>query len=332
MGGCGMGVGNQPVSYSENLLRKADSVLRCWVHICVCTFMWRQTSPPHTPHHSILSFSSALCSPLPLQYLTLAHSFLCWLWGRALSAFLPGSWLCSSISLCASCLFSSPPTAYVSPLWGSSASLLPWLLLLLEQWSCLTLRCYVALPRFSSMLFASHSALVDNHHWVCLGSDRGRERREEKRQTPHLTAALSCLSFPLLFWAEEESREYLDRRELFSLVFPTTVHSWDRVQGSREEGGTENRTSDSAFSCTAQCPTLLQRHISQTHNLSLAEKTTDWQHSVHSEGRTDRRFSVMASVDSTGSSVSGRMRSGDLLHAGLAVVLLLGELYSWLYL
>ncbi|XP_072248798.1 sodium channel regulatory subunit beta-4-like [Leuresthes tenuis] len=32
----------------------------------------------------------------------------------------------------------------------------------------------------------------------------------------------------------------------------------------------------------------------------------------------------MASVDSTGSSVSSRMRSGDLLHAGLAVVLLLG--------
>uniref|UniRef100_A0A1A8S2E6 Sodium channel, voltage-gated, type IV, beta a n=2 Tax=Nothobranchius TaxID=28779 RepID=A0A1A8S2E6_9TELE len=32
----------------------------------------------------------------------------------------------------------------------------------------------------------------------------------------------------------------------------------------------------------------------------------------------------MASMDSTGSSVSGRLRSGDLLHAGLAVVLLLG--------
>ncbi|CAI5694223.1 sodium channel subunit beta-4 [Oreochromis niloticus] len=32
----------------------------------------------------------------------------------------------------------------------------------------------------------------------------------------------------------------------------------------------------------------------------------------------------MASVDSTGSSVSGRLRSGDLLHAGLAVALLLG--------
>ncbi|XP_067450553.1 sodium channel subunit beta-4-like isoform X1 [Thunnus thynnus] len=32
----------------------------------------------------------------------------------------------------------------------------------------------------------------------------------------------------------------------------------------------------------------------------------------------------MASVDSTGSSVSRRLRSGDLLHAGLAVALLLG--------
>ncbi|XP_015245200.1 PREDICTED: sodium channel subunit beta-4-like [Cyprinodon variegatus] len=32
----------------------------------------------------------------------------------------------------------------------------------------------------------------------------------------------------------------------------------------------------------------------------------------------------MASVDSTGSSVSGRLRSGDLIHAGLAAVLLLG--------
>ncbi|XP_030600155.1 sodium channel subunit beta-4-like [Archocentrus centrarchus] len=32
----------------------------------------------------------------------------------------------------------------------------------------------------------------------------------------------------------------------------------------------------------------------------------------------------MASVDSTGSNVSGRLRSGDLLHAGLAVALLLG--------
>lgn len=40
----------------------------------------------------------------------------------------------------------------------------------------------------------------------------------------------------------------------------------------------------------------------------------------------------MASADSTGSSVSGRLRSGDLLHAGVAVALLLGELYSSLYL
>ncbi|KAM9359243.1 sodium channel, voltage-gated, type IV, beta a [Symphorus nematophorus] len=32
----------------------------------------------------------------------------------------------------------------------------------------------------------------------------------------------------------------------------------------------------------------------------------------------------MASMDSTGSSVSGRLRSGDILHAGLAVALLLG--------
>ncbi|XP_047248500.1 sodium channel, voltage-gated, type IV, beta a isoform X2 [Girardinichthys multiradiatus] len=32
----------------------------------------------------------------------------------------------------------------------------------------------------------------------------------------------------------------------------------------------------------------------------------------------------MASVDSSGSSVSGRLRSGDMLHVGLAVVLLLG--------
>ncbi|XP_028275947.1 sodium channel, voltage-gated, type IV, beta a [Parambassis ranga] len=32
----------------------------------------------------------------------------------------------------------------------------------------------------------------------------------------------------------------------------------------------------------------------------------------------------MASADSTGSSVSGRLRSGDLLHAGVAVALLLG--------
>lgn len=40
----------------------------------------------------------------------------------------------------------------------------------------------------------------------------------------------------------------------------------------------------------------------------------------------------MASVDSTGSSVYGRLRSGDLLHAGLAVALLLGELYFSLYL
>ncbi|XP_074536031.1 sodium channel, voltage-gated, type IV, beta a [Halichoeres trimaculatus] len=32
----------------------------------------------------------------------------------------------------------------------------------------------------------------------------------------------------------------------------------------------------------------------------------------------------MASMDSTGSNVSGRLRSGDLLHAGLAIALLLG--------
>lgn len=36
----------------------------------------------------------------------------------------------------------------------------------------------------------------------------------------------------------------------------------------------------------------------------------------------------MASVDSTGWNVSGRLRSGDLLYAGLAVALLLGEFLS----
>lgn len=36
----------------------------------------------------------------------------------------------------------------------------------------------------------------------------------------------------------------------------------------------------------------------------------------------------MASVKSTGWNVSGRLRSGDLLYAGLAVALLLGEFLS----
>ena len=48
---------------------------------------------------------------------------------------------------------------------------------------------------------------------------------------------------------EEQCREQLDRRaresslKEFIFALPPSVHSWDRVQRRREEGGTENRTS-----------------------------------------------------------------------------------------
>lgn len=84
-------------------------------------------------------------------------------------------------------------------------------------------------------------------------------------------------------------------------------------------GGTENRTSESL-----RRPTVLQRHIGQTTVTHILAETDLWQTGTQQIRHTG---GVMASVDSSGSSASGRLRSGDLLHAGLAVVLLLGEFY-----
>lgn len=63
-------------------------------------------------------------------------------------------------------------------------------------------------------------------------------------------------------------------------------------------------------------------HAGQTGRRGETDKHFIYTHR-QTTARTDR-LGVMASMDSTGSNVPGRLRSGDLLHAGLAVALLLG--------
>lgn len=131
--------------------------------------------------------------------------------------------------------------------------------------------------------------------------------------------------------AEERQRELPEGIHPLLLALPASVHFWDRVQRRREEGGTG---------------TLLHSSVSrlaplrQTHGDTQGDKETritaetgpgqtgrlgTAQIDTQTDGRTDRQV-VMASADSGGATLSARLTSGDLLHAGLTVALLLGEL------
>lgn len=150
-----------------------------------------------------------------------------------------------------------------TPLWGFLASLLPWLLmllLLLEQWSCLTLRCYtaIALPRFSSLPFASHSALLDSHHWVC------------QRQRQRTTAAFSALSFLVLpKTAGEPCREQLDKRELPEGIYPALFCASSLCSFLGQSAEEERRGRDWAQDFRL----CLQQHSSVSHLAPEAHKS-----------------------------------------------------------
>ena len=148
----------------ETLMSKADSALLFWVHMCVSLHVVAVISPPH-PYSTLsppLSHSSLTStSAVPLS---LIPSCAGWRDARSL-LFCPAAGSAPASLVPFVC--SLPASSLCLPLWGLLASPLPWLLLLLvlEQWSCLTLRRYAAtaLPRFSSLPLASHSALLDNH-------------------------------------------------------------------------------------------------------------------------------------------------------------------------
>lgn len=148
------------MSDSKTLLRKADSALLRSIHMCMCV------SAPASPSlfQSIPSFPlphSHFASTSAVPLLLIPPCAGCGDTRFLLFRLAAGS---APASLCASRVLSSPSSLCL-PLWVLPASLLPWLLLL-EHWSCLTQNCYAAttLPRFSSLPFASHSPLLDNHH------------------------------------------------------------------------------------------------------------------------------------------------------------------------
>lgn len=111
-----------------------------------------------------------------------------------------------------------------------------------------------------------------------------------------------------------------------------SAHSWDRVQrrGVQQRGGTERRTSQSPLQLSSSVSHLAPEAHTTKHTVTrtLSRDVSLVDRDVRRDRQELRQTGgVMASVDSTGSSVPGRLRSGDLLHAGLTVVLLLGELY-----
>lgn len=327
--------------------------------MCVCACMWQ---PP--PRHFTLSPPS-LSLTLPLQYLS--RSFFPVLTGET-HAFCFSAWLLALLQHPSVPLVCSPPPlpAYVSPCGVCQPACFPGCCssccccCFCCCWSSGAVSDTTLLRRYSSASLLL-SAAFSPHTLLCriittesardgdTEDEEGKGEREREACTLlHSTAAFfSFVFFLLLFlacfgvqaqgnnWSGENSlKEFI----LLSLRFLPSVHSWDRVQRRREEGGTGSRTCKLQ---KAQCPTLLQRHRRQTHkhlhrlDTVQADQTgrrgqIDTDRQEHRQ--TDRQTGgVMASVDSTGSSVSGRLRSGDLLHAGLVVALLLGELYFSLY-
>lgn len=135
-------------------------------------------TPPSSPFHSIPSFPLSLSSPLPLQYVVFIPPCAGWRDTRFLLFCPAAGYAPASLRASLTCSIHTPSSLCL-PLRGLLASLLPWLLLLLlEQWSCLTLRLYAdtALLRFWSLpcwIIATESA---------RDSNRGQEGRERDRE------------------------------------------------------------------------------------------------------------------------------------------------------
>lgn len=185
------GWNTHPVTDSETFLSKGW-LSRSVLGACVCVHLCgsRHHPVPLTPTRYPLLLSLALSSPLPLQYLISP----CAGTGNTHTFCFSACWLSSSILLCLLCvLLPLQPMSPPHP-WGLLASLVTWLfLLLLKEWSGLTQRCYpgAALPRYSSMPFASHSALLDNYHCVCQ-RQRQRTGEEGGKETERLHSLFNC--------------------------------------------------------------------------------------------------------------------------------------------
>lgn len=151
-----------------------------------------------------------------------------------------------------------------------------------------------------------------------------RKKGGEQTESPCFDTALPCLSFlfsNLAFWRTTGQRRAL----LFSASHPCSLPG----QGAGEEKRGRDCKQDFRFLLLAA-----QLSVSPSSGGKLVQPVSGGQEDSLSRtypvglqrNRRTGGVGVMASVDSTGSSVSGRLRSGDLIHAGLAAVLLLGEL------
>lgn len=350
---CG-GKSTQPVSDSETLLSKADSAFLPFMCVHVAAVISQPTTTP-SPLHSIPSFSLSLSRHLYLCSTAPAHSSLRWPGRHALSS-LFSPWLLAplqhpSVPLACSPPPSThpPPLAYVSPSGARWPAWFPGCCCCC--WSSGAV-CYdaTALPLCTSPPPASHSPLLDNRHLVLQekatqDSKGGRQRERERERargrelfiqllhfsvdlTPLLSCAAGAQRSAEKDWSGGGERAPWRNFILLSLRFHPLFIPGTECRGAEKRRG-RDWEQDLRLSCTAQCPALLKRHTRQTHTHICVDWSDQTGYRRQTHSNTDRqtdRLGVMASVDSSGSSVSGRLRSGDLLHAGLAVALLLGEL------
>ncbi|KAE8295461.1 hypothetical protein D5F01_LYC06391 [Larimichthys crocea] len=201
---------------------------------------------------------------------SLAHSSLCRLGRRALSAFLP--WLLALLQhpfvplVCSSFPPSfqpmTPPVGFAgqpdSLAVAASAAAAAAAASAAATAGAVELSDAVLLRRCCSASLPLSAFCLTLLCWIIATEvckrrrQRGQEREGERQRVGalHSTAALYSLCFPGL--VECSAGEQLIRRELPKGIYPPlfarppSVHFWDRVQRRREEGGTQSRTSDSA--------------------------------------------------------------------------------------
>lgn len=258
---CG-GKSTQPVSDSETLLSKADSAFLPFMCVHVAAVISQPTTTP-SPLHSIPSFSLSLSRHLYLCSTAPAHSSLRWPGRHALSS-LFSPWLLAplqhpSVPLACSPPPSThpPPLAYVSPSGARWPAWFPGCCCCC-CWSSGAV-CYdaTALPLCTSPPPASHSPLLCNRHLVLQekatqDSKGGRQRERERERARGRELFIQLLHFsvdltPLLSCAAGAQRSAekdwsggggeSSLKEFYPPLFalPPSVHSWDRVQRSREE-------------------------------------------------------------------------------------------------
>lgn len=207
---------------------------------CVCVHVAADVTPRllliilslHSRAGSLLTSTSAVA-------LSCSFFFLCRLGRHALSAFLPGCWLCSSITPCLLCSSSLPytPAAYVSPSEVCRPVCFPgccccWCIV------CLTLQGYtagIALPRFFFLSLPSHSASLAN-----LSSPAAAEDKTGAGQKDGVSAFNYCIvPFVFFFFKLLKNRAgTTGQREAFSLLhfLPLLILGTECRGG--EEGGT----------------------------------------------------------------------------------------------